>query len=230
MKNRHNGLTIGLITVVLFLGISDVSKAQMNPQASDEPSIHSHKRVGGAFIRSIVFPGWGHRYVQENWRRGRLHAGADVTFLAAALGYNQQANNTRDAMFTSAQQLAGVDIRNRNKAFQLAVAQYNSLAEYNKSMEQTRNWDRFFEVNAENNWEWRTEEDRIRYNNLRGRSDDSRRQAGIFVGLMAVNRVVSGISSMVSARNHNRNIPNVVLVPDFSGESAGVAAHISIRF
>lgn len=230
MKSLRKSLAASLVAGLLLVGLAGTSNAQVNSQVPVEPAVVSHKKAGGAFLRSIVFPGWGHRYVQDDWRRGRLHAGADVTFLAAALGYNQQANNTRDAMYTAAHQLAGVDIKGRNKAFQLAVAQYNSLEEYNKSMEQTRNWDRFYEVTPENNWDWRSEEDRIRYNNLRGRSDDSRRQAGIFVGLLAVNRVVSGISSMVSARNHNRNIPNVVIVPDFSGESAGVAAHLSIRF
>jgi hypothetical protein len=133
-------------------------------------------------------------------------------------------------MYTTARQMAGVDIKGRDKAFQLAVAQYNSLEEYNRTMEQTRNWDRFYEVNSENNWEWSSEDDRVRYNNLRGKSDNSRRQAGIFVGLMAVNRVVSGVSSMVAARNHNRNLPSVVIVPDFGGESTGLAAQVTIRF
>jgi hypothetical protein len=202
----------------------------LKAQSQDLIGAQERKSVGGAFLRSIVLPGWGHRYVQDDWSRGRIYLGSEIAFLGATLGYNQQASTTKDAMYTTARQLAGVDIRNRNKAFQLAVAQYNSLSEYNRTMEQTRNWDRFYEVNSENSWEWSSEEDRIRYNNLRGKSDDSRRQAGIFIGLMAVNRVVSGVSSMVSARNHNRNIPNVVIIPDFSGESTGLAAQVTIRF
>jgi hypothetical protein len=226
MKKQRNLLALCAIVVVAMIGLGNPAHAQYDGQHSPE----TRKSTGGAFLRSVVLPGWGHRYVQGEWGRGRIHLGSDIVFIGATLGYNQQARTTRSTMYTTARQLAGVDIQGRNKAFQLAVAQYNSLAEYNRTMEQTRNWDRFYDVNLENNWQWRSEEDRIRYNNLRGKSDDSRRQAGIFVGLMVVNRAVSGISAMVSARNHNRNLPSVVIVPDFAPESTGVAAQITLRF
>jgi len=226
MKRLRNLIPFGILLFLVTIGCQAPVMAQYDSQMVSQ----DRKSAGGAFLRSVILPGWGHRYVQDNWARGRVHLGSDIAFLAATLGYNQQANNTRNAMYTAAQQMAGVDLRRRNKAFQLAVAQYNSLAEYNRTMEQTRNWDRFYEVNYDNNWEWRSEEDRIRYNNLRGKSDDSRRQAGIFIGLMAVNRAVSGVSSMVSARNHNRNIPSVAIVPDFSQESVSLAAQVTIRF
>jgi hypothetical protein len=226
MKRQRNLLALFAIVVVAMIGLNNPVQAQYDRQITPE----TRKSAGGAFLRSMVLPGWGHRYVQGEWGRGRIHLGSDIAFLGATLGYNQQARTTRSTMYTTARQLAGVDIQGRNKAFQLAVAQYNSLAEYNRTMEQTRNWDRFYEVNLENNWQWRSEDDRIRYNNLRGKSDDSRRQAGIFIGLMAVNRAVSGVSSMVSARNHNRNLPSVLIVPDFSAESTGIAAHVTIRF
>jgi len=226
MKSLRKVLPFSILLLLATIGYQAPVLAQYESQMVSQ----ERKSAGGAFLRSIILPGWGHRYVQESWGRGRIHLGSDIAFLGATLGYNQQAINTRNAMYTAAQQLAGVDIRGRNKAFQLAVAQYNSLAEYNRIMEQTRNWDRFYEVNFDNNWEWRSEQDRIRYNNLRGKSDDSRRQAGIFIGLMAVNRAVSGVSSMVSARNHNRTIPSVVIVPDFSQESMSIAAQVTIRF
>jgi hypothetical protein len=226
MKSLRNLLVYSFVLVLMAIGYHTPVLAQ-----SEGPMmVQDRKSTGGAFLRSLVLPGWGHRYVQDDWGRGRIHLGADIAFLGATLGYNQQAISTRNTMYTTARQLAGVDIKGRNKAFQLAVANYNSLTEYNTTMLQTRNWDRFIEVNLDNNWDWRTEEDRIRYNNLRGKSDDSRRQAGIFIGLMAINRAVSGLSSMVTARNHNRNLPSVVIIPDFSQESAGLAAQVTIRF
>jgi hypothetical protein len=228
MKSPRNTSFLLILALFITIGIQMPALAQVTSDGS--ALMQSRKSVGGAFLRSLIAPGWGHRFVNDDWGRGRIHLGSDIAFLGAALGYNQQANNTRDAMYTTARQMAGVDIKGRDKAFQLAVAQYNSLEEYNRTMEQTRNWDRFYEVNSENNWEWSSEDDRVRYNNLRGKSDNSRRQAGIFVGLMAVNRVVSGVSSMVAARNHNRNLPSVVIVPDFGGESTGLAAQVTIRF
>jgi hypothetical protein len=226
MNRLRNVLPLFALVIIIAIGFFESAVAQYNGQTIT----NDRKSAGGAFLRSVVLPGWGHRYVQGDWDRARIHLGADLAFLSATLGYNQQANTTKNTMYTTARQLAGVDVEGRNKAFQLAVSQYISLAEYNKTMEQTRNWDRFYEVNQENNWLWSSEEDRVRYNKLRGKSDDSRRQAGIFIGLMVINRAVSGVSSMVLARNHNRNLPTVVIVPDFLHESTGLAAHVTIRF
>lgn len=190
-----------------------------------------HKSAGGAFLRSLVLPGWGHRYVDnDNWNRGRIHMGADVLFLGGTLGYNRQAIMTQNAMFTSTQQQAGVDIRGRDKSFQLGVAQFNSLAEYNLYQEQTRNWDRFLADTPENQWEWRSEEDRNRYNEMRAKYDDSKRQTSLLIGLMAVNRVVSGISAAISARNHNRLVPDFAITPERFGDETGFAARVRFRF
>lgn len=226
MNRPHNIILYLALVVLIAIGYIEPSVAQDNGQNQ----IQDKKSAGRAFFRSVVLPGWGHQYVQGGWERARIHVGAEIAFLSATLGYNQQAKTTKNTMFTTARQLAGVDIQSRDKAFQLAVAQYNSLAEYNKTMEQTRNWDRFYEVNLENNWLWSSEEDRIRYNKLRGKSDDSRRQAGIFLGLMVVNRAVAGVSSIVLARNHHRNLPTVVIVPNFLLESSTLAAHVTVRF
>jgi hypothetical protein len=198
-------------------------------QGSESDNLQ-HKSTAGTMLRSVILPGWGHSYVEGNWYNSRKFLAADAAFLAASLGYRQSSGNALQSMYTSTRQKAGVDIKGRPKSFQLAVAQFNSLAEYNTYQEQTRNWDRFLENTFENQWNWNTEQDRIRYNELRSRQESHSRQAGIFIGLMAVNRVVSGVSSMVSARNHNRNLPSVFILPNGDSTELGFSAHVQFRF
>lgn len=188
------------------------------------------KSTGGAMLRSMVLPGWGHAYVKDHWKNSRSFLAADVAFFAASLGYRQSSQNALQSMYISTRQKAGVDIKDRPKSFQLAVAQFNSLSEYNTYQEKTRNWDRFLENTPENQWNWSSEQDRFRYNELRSRQENHSRQAGIFVGLMVVNRVASGVSSMVAARNHNRNLPTVYLLPNGNIPEMGVSAHLQFRF
>lgn len=225
---------IKFATIILLAGIVASSSHSVSAQTTqDQVFVQDivHKSAGGAFLRSLVLPGWGHRYVDnDNWKRGQIHLGADVLLLGGSLGYNRQAIMTQNSMFTSTKQQAGVDIRGRDKAFQLGVAQFNSLAEYNLYQEQTRNWDRFLADTPENRWEWRSQEDRNRYNDLRAKYDDSKRQTSLLIGLMAVNRLVSGISAAITARNHNRLVPEFSLAPEPYGDETGFTARISFRF
>jgi hypothetical protein len=214
-----------IVLILLLLAVTTSVRAQ-----SSETEILKHKSSGGALLRSVVVPGWGHAYVNDQWQKSRKFLVADATFLAATLGYRQSSDNALQSMYTSTKLKAGVEIKGRSKSFQLAVAQFNSLAEYNTYQEQTRNWDRFLENTPENQWNWTSEQDRIRYNDLRSRQESHSRQAGIFIGLMAVNRAVSGISSMVAARNHNRNMPLVFILPNRDSDVKGVSAHVQFRF
>jgi len=226
--------TTKFVAFLLILSATLVSTHTVDAQSQQGPvfaQTAKSKSAGGAFLRSLVLPGWGHRYVDnENWNRGRIHMGADLLFLGGSLGYNRQAIMTQNSMFTSTVQQAGVDIRSRDKSFQLAVAQFNSFVEYNLYQEQTRNWDRFLADTPQNRWEWRSEEERVRYNDMRAKYDDSKRQTSLLIGLMAVNRVVSGISAAISARNHNRTIPDFAIIPERYGDETGFAARVSFRF
>jgi hypothetical protein len=213
-----------ILIVLLSLSTSSVWAQQVEPERM------KHKSTGGALLRSVALPGWGHAYVRSDWQKSRSFLAADVAFLAATLGYRQSSQNALQSMYTNTRQKAGVEIKGRSKSFQLAVAQFNSLSEYNTYQEQTRNWDRFLENTPENQWTWSSEQDRFRYNELRSRQESHSRQAGIFIGLMVVNRVVSGVSSMVTARNHNRNLPIVYMLPTGDPTQMGVSAHMRFEF
>lgn len=222
--------TVLLGAVVLILGTAE-GRSQAAPQTMTSPIAQEPKSPGGAFLRSLVVPGWGHHYADKHdWNRGRVHLGADVVLLAAVLGYNGQYRNTREAMFTVARSHAGVNVEGRDKSFQLAVAQFNSLQDYNEYQEQTRNWDRFIDVVPGNQWQWADEATRIRYDNLRGKSENTKRQIPMLIGLMAANRVISGISSAVRVRNYNRELPDVALAPVMDDGLRGLTAQVNFRF
>ncbi|MEX0684711.1 MAG: hypothetical protein WD267_08955 [Balneolales bacterium] len=165
---------------------------------------------GNALLRSFVMPGWGHHYVdRDNWRRGQYHLAADVILIASYLGFRTHSNVLEQNMYTVASAHSGQDITNRDRAYQLAVGNYHSLAEYNDYQQRTRNLDQLYPNTIEYQWEWDSQQKRQDYGDIRSQWNQTNQQLPALLSLMVVNRIISGLSAFSRARNHNTNIPQI---------------------
>lgn len=191
--------------------------------AQDEPNPRN------AFLRSVVMPGWGHHYVDKNnWGRGQIHLGTEVILIASYIGLNRRVSNLEDHFTTLSSLRAGMDIKNRDRSFILAMGEFNTLAEYNQQQLITRNWSRLIEDQPENQWQWDSDEDRRTFADLRSNRDRLRNQLPALLSMMVVNRVFSGISAYNRARK-KINTPDLALI-QFPGSESGFLANISFRF
>lgn len=204
--------------LMMLLNVS-VSKAQDSPSPE------------GAFVRSLVVPGWGHYYNNpDQWRRGQIHLGAEVALIASYFGFSARANNLENEYQTLASLKAGVEITDRSRSFLLAMGDFNTLQEYNEYQLRSRNWNRLIEDQPENRWNWETENDQENYNNLRSDVDRVKNQLPAILGLMVVNRVVSALSAYNRAKNRS-NIPEVSILPVTSSmNEMGIVARLNLQF
>ncbi|REL33026.1 hypothetical protein DYD21_12250 [Rhodohalobacter sp. SW132] len=186
----------------------------------------------GSFLRSLAVPGWGHYYNDsDNWLRGQVHLGAELVLIGSYFGFTARAGNLEDQYLTFANHKAGVAIHDRSRAFRLALGQHDNLAEYNDFQLRSRNWDQLFADSPENRWEWKTPEDRQRYQELREKSDNARNQLPAIAALMVVNRAVSAVSAYRRARNMASS-PELVFTPvhPIGSGDTGIVANLSFRF
>lgn len=209
-------------TFILFLLLSFVTTAghaQRNPTPE------------GAFIRSLIVPGWGHYYVNHNqWTRGQVHLGAEAALIASYFGFSIRAVNLENQYETLASHKAGVNISERSRSFRLALGDFNTLQEYNDFQLRSRNWNRLFEDQPENRWNWTNEESRDTYNSLRSDVDRVRNQLPAILGLMVINRVISGISAYNRAKNQI-NIPEFAVLPMRTpSNQMGIVGRMKLRF
>lgn len=218
-----------LSKLLLLLPFLFVTQAYSQPNSI--PVNSEYKSPGGAFFRSAVIPGWGHHYADRtSWNRGKLHLGVEIALISAVFGYDAQHRHLRNNLHASARNGAGVNIQGRDKSFQLAVAHHVSLTEYNRFQEQTRNWDRFLPETPENQWDWGNDAERQKFNALRGRMESARRQVPMLIGLMVTNRLVSGVSAALKARNNNQHLPEIGLHPILHPDGTGYGASMLVRF
>lgn len=185
----------------------------------------------GAFVRSLVVPGWGHYYVShDQWTRGQIHLGAEVALIATYFGLSARGNNLENQYQTLASLKAGVEIAERSRAFQLALGDFDSLEEYNDYQLRSRNWNQVFEEEPENQWNWDEDSDRSQYKSLRSDVDRVCNQLPAVLGLMVVNRVISAVSAYNRAKQYS-SIPEVALLPvTVSSKEFGVLAQVRFHF
>lgn len=212
---------IKAFTFLFFLMVilASTSRAQQNPKPE------------GAFIRSLIIPGWGHYYVnQDQWKRGQIHLGTEAALIVSYFGFSVRAENLETQYETLASLKAGVDISERNRTFRIALGDFNTLDDYNDFQLRSRNWNRTFAVQNQNMWNWENEEARNNYNDLRSDVDRVRNQLPAIFGLMVVNRVISAVSAYNRAKNQSEIAEISFLPVPTHSNTFGVVGTMNIRF
>lgn len=184
-----------------------------------------------AFLKSMAVPGWGHYYLDhKNWQRGQYHLAADAVLILSYVGFSIHSNNLQQNWYAYGRQYAGVSIEGRSRQFQLAVEDFNSLESYNDYQARSRNWYQLFEDVPENRWQWSSSDERQEYRDLRSRFERIDQQLPALLGLMIVNRVISGISAYNRAKkNQNSTVSSSLFLSPYN-YTDGLIANLRIKF
>lgn len=230
MKKNKASILNFLPTKVLFiLCVSVVLLCSFSMASQAQGSDLSEKSPRGAFLRSLVLPGWGHHYIdKKNWKRGQFYMAADAIMILSYAGIRVRNNQLKNELQTFALANAGIDLRNRNRDIFLAIASFDKLELYNDYQIRSRNWDNLITDSAENRWNWVNDEDRLIYQDKREKIDKNSNQLPALITLMVANRVISGIGAFVKARNENVKLPEARF--SFLNEFSEPGFTASLRF
>lgn len=217
-----------LLPLILFLLVCTMEV--VSQPASEKDSQLPDPKI--AFLKSMAMPGWGHYYVDNsNWIRGQYHLAAEAALVLSFFGFTIHSKNLQQNWYAYGQAEAGVPIKDRSRQFQLAVGDFNNLEAYNDYQLRSRNWDQLFADTPENRWSWGSEAERSQYNDLRSRFETLDQQLPALLGLMVVNRIISGISAYNRARKKQQShsmTTSLHLSPyQFS---SGIVANMKIQF
>jgi hypothetical protein len=211
------------IPVVILVIAFSASNADRSLAQQPDPKI--------AFLKSLAVPGWGHHHIDnKNWQRGQYHLAADAVLILSFVGFSIHSNNVQQNWYAYGRQHAGVTIEGRSRQFQLAVEDFNSLEAYNDYQARSRNWDQLFEDLPENRWRWSDSAKRQEYRNLRSRFERIDQQLPALLGLMVVNRVISGISAYNRARKKQHTTVHSSLFLSPYNYTDGLVANLRIKF
>lgn len=207
-KNKASILNYSLDKVLFILCLSAGLLCFFSMASKAQDFNLSEKSPRGAFLRSLVLPGWGHHYInKKDWKRGQFYMAADAIIILSYAGIRVRNNQLENELQTFALANAGIDLRNKNRDIFLAIANFDNLDVYNDFQIRSRNWDNLITDSVENRWNWVNDEDRFRYQDKREKIDKNSNQLPALITLMVANRVISGIGAFVKARNVNFKVP-----------------------
>ncbi len=253
-RMRLNRFNLLLLTVLFCPLLSGSGEAVAQEGSRDWMTVRTdHRQVTGigpgqkasprgAFVRSLVLPGWGHFYAgSSHYNRGGIHLGSEAAFLGALVGFRIKSGRLENDYISFTRLYAGVDLSSRGRSFRLAVGDFNSLEEYNDYQLRSRNWDRVLDDTPGNRWSWSSAEERLSYRDMRSYADRIRNQLPAFAALMVVNRVVSAVSAYNRVKKENEksiaqraeisilpvmdNRKSYLLLSEMIGLSARVTVH-----
>lgn len=228
---KRSTTSLFVILCSLFI-IQNVAAQQIGFEEGEKSSkIEDFPNPKVALLISFVAPGLGHHYVDsDNWTRGKVHLATDVVLIAGYFGLNARANRLDGNLNTLARSKAGVSLNNKGRDFELAISNYDNLAEYNDYQLRTRRWQNILPETPENNWNWETEKARNEFQDTRNRIASSENQLPTLLSLMVANRILSGINAFTRARNMAPNLPEASLSYLNEFGERGVTAHVRFSF
>jgi len=222
---------VSVLTRILFL-VLIASGLQVPPAALGQIDAATPSRSPGkALALSLLVPGLGHRYANGgHWgKSGSFFLAADVGIIVNLIGATWREDDLEKSYRTLAASRAGADLMGKNRAFFLSLGSYDSSDEFRDVLLRTRQWDRV--PGAEdpaNYWDWQSEADRLEYRELREDADGMGRRASWMIAALVANRVVSGVTAMLRARNSGGADVSAHVTPD--PVSGGMVGTVAVRF
>ncbi|NNE42666.1 MAG: hypothetical protein HKN12_00530 [Gemmatimonadetes bacterium] len=211
-----------------------------------EPSVgDGRKSLLTAVMASAVLPGLGERYLGSS-RANVFHA-SEALIWASFAGFRIQGDLRRDRYEEFATTNAGAPGDGDTDYYE-HIGLWLSLEEWHDIVRRDARL-RFPDDNAaqadffENNkrydegeaWDWSQDETRVRYRQLRSKSERSFRNARLAAGAAVVNRLVSMMDALALARAHNRKIDTEArlelrVAPQLTAEGFSFGPVLSARY
>lgn len=199
----------------------------VSPKAADARQADS-KTPGGAFVRSLLLPGLGHRYANGRWGAGgTAFALADAALWTGLFGVTWRRSNLEDSYRALAVSRAAADMDGKNRTFVLRLASYRSSDEFVEVALRNRAWEDIGYVDDPSyRWLWASEEDFLHFRDLRNDAESLGRRRTLIVASLVANRVLSGILATRAVRRAADM--SVTLRPSIDGSAPVV--DLGLRF
>ena len=192
---RSTPLASALIVLLLF---SQLLLTPAIATAGNDFADESTHSPGGAFIRSLVFPGWGENYVDRP-TSGKWFRGIEYALLAGVAGFSVYSSWRVEEYQSYAEEHAGINSDGRDHAYFVNIGIYNDVDAYNQAMRRNNNYDACL-YDAADAWQWDSRDNRHHFRNIRLAADDARTRATILGGGIFLNHVFSAIHALKLAR------------------------------
>jgi hypothetical protein len=151
---------------------------------------HAQPPGGGAFLKSLVIPGWG-QYSLGSKNLALTFLGSELSLIGGMLVLEQNGKSARDDYKTLAAIYAGVN-GDHGHDFYVDVGNWMTVNQFNEQRLRDRAFDRLY-TDVRDRWYWDSDEHRSEMEKLRIRSDRYFNSVMYLVGGLVLNHLASAI-------------------------------------
>jgi len=204
--NTENFSTIDLKNKVLN------TESLIKPEITSEIS-KSNKSPAVALLLSLVLPGSGHYYL-DRMDVGKYFLGVDGVGWLGLISMNVYGDAVQDdARSYSAIHADIYNPGNKDDDFYTNIGNYNSVYDYNNQKLTLGEYNLLYSP-QQNYWNWDNTANRNFYESQRKKSERIYNNRIVFSSLLIANRIVSGISAFLIAKNTDKKSLGVSVIPE----------------
>ncbi len=161
------------------------------------------KSKGKAFFFSLIVPGMGQRYAGKRLR-SEIYLATELTLWLSYTGLIQYREWRKQDFKAFAAAHAGVDLNGKSESYFIDVENYASIYEYNAAKLRQRNLNKYYRDVEGFYWQWDSESNRQKYEQLRISADTADNRALFVIGAILANHVISAIDAVWTVHKVNK--------------------------
>jgi hypothetical protein len=180
-----------------------VVTAELEPAPQIQTPATSSKSVGKAFVLSLLLPGLGEWYAGSA-TRAKVFMAAEAAIWSTFAVYEHRSSWKKRDYQLYAVNHAAIDPDGKDDDFYKRIGQYSDVYTYNEEQLHFRDMDDVYWDDEFYFWEWDSHMTQAKYTELRESSRKSHRRALNMVGAAVLNRLLSGIDAIRTAKSYNK--------------------------
>lgn len=171
----------------------------------DESIEAEKKSEWGAAMLNLALPGAGHLYLKKPKKAAMYLSIEAVTFMGMLFSEMTHRRYYNDARNLAYRYAHTETTRENDDEYWEKISMVNSSTEYNILMEQNRTYEKRY-LDDSDQWLWDSSTDRDNYSDVRTKGDKWRNAWSIFMGGLALNRLVSFVDGRITATKYNASL------------------------
>jgi hypothetical protein len=163
------------------------------------------KSKGRAFLQSLIIPGWGQHYA-ESKTMFKAFLASEVLLWGTFFGFTTWSNWLEDDSRTFAVTHAGINLQGKPKRYFVDIGNFNDIFEFNQAQLQDRDVSDLYPETDEFFWRWDSEENRLKFEDMRIRSDRASNRADLTLAAIFLNHLISAIHANLAVHKFNKRL------------------------
>ncbi|MBM4157362.1 MAG: hypothetical protein FJ216_01110 [Ignavibacteria bacterium] len=179
----------------------------MNGKIFQKPLYTEKKSSGLALLFSLILPGAGHYYA-ERMDIGKYFFAGEVASWVGLITMNLYGNSVRDDARSFASVNASFNQSGKNDDYYTNIGSFMNIFEYNNEKLRKGEYSKIYADIEKYYWNWNNSPNKDTYESQRKKSERIYNSRVIFAMGMIINRLASGLSSILIVNKENNKLDN----------------------